>query len=110
MQAILPIEVYEAFERGLGKIDAKIVVKSIETTISDNIENKWKTSKDELLGEMKKEFASKADLQLVKTELLSEIKVSNAQTRLYFVILLCVNIVLNPNALELIARILGIIK
>jgi hypothetical protein len=99
MQAILPIEVYEALERGLGKDDAKIVAKSLETTISNNIENKWKTSKDELLSEMKKEFATKADLQLLE-----------ARLNVKFVIIIFAIILSNPEALELIAKILGLVK
>jgi len=110
MQAILPIEVYEAFEKGLGKVDAKIVVKSIETTISYNIENKWSSSKDNLLGEMKKEFASKADLQLVRAEIQQLKTELSAQMKLYFLILLFVIILTNPSALEIISKVLGITK
>jgi hypothetical protein len=49
MPVTLPIEVYEAFEKGFGKEDAKKVVKSLEATISEATEYKWKTTKDELL-------------------------------------------------------------
>jgi regulator of protease activity HflC (stomatin/prohibitin superfamily) len=81
MQATLPIEVYEAFEKGLGRIDAKTVVKSIETTISDNIEYKWVTTKDDLLSEMKKEFVTKADLNLLREEQKSDMQQLRAEQK-----------------------------
>jgi len=63
---------------------------------------------DMRLKELEFRFESKIDK--IKTELTSEIKASNAQSRLYFVILLCVIIVSNPKALELAAKIFGIVK
>ncbi|MES0337867.1 MAG: hypothetical protein SFH39_16115 [Candidatus Magnetobacterium sp. LHC-1] len=54
--------------------------KAFETTITDITEYKWKTSKDELLTEMEKRFATKADLALLELKLESKM-------RLYFLIL-----------------------
>jgi RecB family exonuclease len=154
MQAILPIEVYEALERNIGHDDAKLVVKSFETAISANIENTWAVTKDDLLSEMEKKFASKSDLLQVKTELngkidmvrteiqqvktelngkidmvrtelkaeiqqvktelkaeIQQVKTElSAQLKLYFLILIFVIILTNPNALDLIAKILGLAK
>jgi len=52
------------------------------------------------------------DLRLkeLKTELMSEIKASKSESKLHFVIILFVIFLSNPKSLELIARILGIIK
>ena len=67
MAVTLPIEVYEAFEKGLGKEDAKMVVKSLETTIGDISANTWEKTKNELydhlvskeeFNELKEEFKS----------------------------------------------------
>lgn len=99
MQATLPIEVYETFEKGFGKEDAKKVVRSIETTITELTEYKWKTTKDEILEAMRKEFATKADLQLLEGKM-----------KLYFVVLLFVIILVNPRAIDLIERLVGIVK
>jgi hypothetical protein len=59
MPVTLPLEVYEALERGLGKDDAKTIVKSIETVISDVTDYKWKVTKDELLDAIRKEFVTR---------------------------------------------------
>ena len=67
------------------------------------------------------ELATKADLLLVetrlegkidkvKTELLSEIKASKAESKLFFIVLICVFIITNPTALELLSKVLGIAK
>jgi BMFP domain-containing protein YqiC len=69
MQAILPIEVYEALEKNIGHDDAKLVLKSFETAITANIEYTWVMTKDDLLSEMKQEFATKSDLMLVRGEI-----------------------------------------
>jgi hypothetical protein len=68
MPVTLPIEVYEVLERVVGKENAKVVIKSIESTISENTEYKWKVSKDEILDVMRKEFVTKdlgVDIKIV---------------------------------------------
>ncbi|MFN3739307.1 MAG: hypothetical protein ACK4TF_01375 [Thermodesulfovibrionales bacterium] len=59
MPVILPLEVYEALEKGLGKEDAKRVIHGLEATISEATEYKWKVTKDELLDAIRKEFITK---------------------------------------------------
>ncbi|MFN3480083.1 MAG: hypothetical protein ACK415_06815 [Thermodesulfovibrionales bacterium] len=59
MPVTLPLEVYEALERGLGKEDARTVVKSLETTISEATEYKWATTKEELLNAIRREFVTR---------------------------------------------------
>jgi hypothetical protein len=59
MPVTLPIEIYETLERTVGKEGAKAVIKSIENTISEFTEYKLRTSKDELLDIMRKEFVTK---------------------------------------------------
>ena len=56
------------------------------------------------------ELATKADLLQVKTELEGKINLLSAQMKLYFIVLLSVIFITNPKALELIAKILGIVK
>ncbi|WP_040334332.1 hypothetical protein [Candidatus Magnetobacterium casense] len=103
MAVTLPLEVYEALEKSMGSDDAKRVVKAFETTISDVTEYKWKTSKDELLTEMEKRFATKADLALLELKLESKM-------RLYFLILIFVIILTNSKALDLLYKFLGIMR
>jgi hypothetical protein len=59
MPVTLPIEIYETLEKTVGKEGAKAVIKSIESTISEYTEYKLRTSKDELLDVMRKEFVTK---------------------------------------------------
>ncbi|MBF0537954.1 MAG: hypothetical protein HQL03_06840 [Nitrospirae bacterium] len=56
MALTLPIEVYEAFEKGLGYEESKDVVKAFETAISDITDYKWHTNREEILSEVRKEF------------------------------------------------------
>ncbi|MBF0592326.1 MAG: hypothetical protein HQL02_09585 [Nitrospirae bacterium] len=57
MALTLPINVYEDFEEGLGYEKAKRVVQAFETAIADITDYKWKTNKEEILSEVRKEFA-----------------------------------------------------
>ncbi len=59
MPVTLPFEVFEVFEKTFGKEEAKVVVKAIESTISQATEYKWKTTKEELLDAMRKEFITR---------------------------------------------------
>jgi hypothetical protein len=70
MPVTLPLEVYEALERGLGKEDARVVVKSLEAVIGDEVVNKWHQTKEELKTELLKEVATKAELENVRLEIL----------------------------------------
>ncbi len=70
MPVTLPIEVYEIFEKGFGKEDAKKVIKSLEAVIEADIINKWYETKTELKEELLKEVATKKDLEIVRAELL----------------------------------------
>ncbi|MBF0317582.1 MAG: hypothetical protein HQL04_05345 [Nitrospirae bacterium] len=105
MAVTLPIEVYEALEKTMEHEDAKRVVKAFETTISDLTEYKWKTSKDELLSEMEKRFATKSDLALIKAELKADLSLLQTKLEskmlLYFLILIFVIILTNSKALEM---------
>jgi hypothetical protein len=127
MQAIMPIEIFNILEDKLGREDATKVSEAIELSFKA-MENKANDlalqKKLELKDELTKELATKADLQLVRAEIQqvetklegkidlvrSEIKVYHAQTRLYFVVLICVIIISNPTSIELIAKLLGIVK
>jgi hypothetical protein len=55
-----------------------------------------------------KELELRLENKIDKTE--NKIDKSSAQSRLYFIVLLCVIIVSNPKALELAAKIFGIVK
>ena len=120
MATTLPIEIFRLLEDKIGSEEAVKVSSAIEISLN-TIDNKAKDiaiqKKLELRDELTKELATKADLQLVETrlrseiqEVRSEIKVYHAQTRLYLVVLICVMIITNPKALELIAKIFGIVK
>ncbi len=83
MPVTLPLEVFEALEKGLGKEEARTVVKSIEAAISEATEYKWATTKEELLDAIRKEFVTKdvfeERINALKTELLAEIKKDRAE-------------------------------
>ncbi|MFN3481239.1 MAG: hypothetical protein ACK415_12760 [Thermodesulfovibrionales bacterium] len=99
MPVTLPLEVYEALEKGLGKEDAKRVIHGLETTISGATEYKWAATKDEIItafmaetGEirriidsLRKEFVTKelfeekmnalrAEMLGIRTELLGKME------------------------------------
>jgi hypothetical protein len=56
MPVTLPIEIYEAFEKAIGKEEAKAVIKSLEMAISEATEYKWAVTKDEIVTEFRKEM------------------------------------------------------
>jgi len=79
MPVTLPIDVYEVFEKGFGKEDARKVVKSLEAVIGDEVVNKWHQTKEELKTELLKEVATKADLENVRLELLGRMDKDKAE-------------------------------
>jgi hypothetical protein len=136
MPVTLPIEIYETLERTVGKEGAKAVIKSIENTISEFTEYKLRTSKDELLDVMRKEFVTKdffeERLNALRAELLGIMRQDKAEIMgiidknrleiekeilridrkftIMFIILFFTILFLNQNALEFIFRIMGLIR
>jgi len=125
MPVTLPIEVYDAFEKGLGKEDARKVAKSLEVAISEATEYKWKVTKDELLEAIRKEFVTRElfeerintieeKMNTMKVELEGKIEKEilriDRKFTIMFVILFFTIIFLNQNALEFMAKVLGLIK
>lgn len=114
----IPFQVYEKLEEKLGKETASIV-----TRVDESLENqRVKISED-----LKKELASKYDIQLVMKEIeivkkdidivknevdvvKKEVDLVRREMRFLFGITILIIAVLNQNTLEFIAKIFGLIK
>jgi len=125
MQAILPIEIFKLLEDKLGREEASKVSSAIElslVTIEKKANDTALQKKLELKDELTKELATKADiaeikgeLNLIKAEVNSKASKSDIlnlewKLKLYFVILLSAIFLTNPNAIELISKLLGLAK
>lgn len=99
MPATLPIKIYEILEAKLGKEEAKEVVNALEEVTRSLAKESKLEVKDELKSEL-----------ITKTEFHAELKALRAEFRMYFIILVCIIILLNPKAIDLLAKLLGVIK
>ena len=98
----VPLDVYRILERRLGEQEAVEIVRAIEATAQDVALQK----KVEIRDELSKELASKSDLLATEAKLREEI----VKIKLYFVVTIAVILITNPKALELIGKLLGIVK
>ncbi|MBF0466230.1 MAG: hypothetical protein HQK88_04745 [Nitrospirae bacterium] len=92
------IELYTMLKDKIGDAETKALVEAIEETP--------RKAKEELL----KDFATKADLLLLEERMKSEFKNVRLEMKLYFLILAFLIILANPRAIDLISKILGIVK
>lgn len=99
MSTAIPIEVYEILEDKLGRENAHVITTAMENAAASIALQK----KVEIRDELSKELASKSDLLAVKIELKSDM-------RMYFIILVAVIVITNPRALDLIAKLLGVVR
>ncbi len=117
----LPYTIYEKLEEKLGKESAHAVTESLEAIINESFRQARERQKYEIIDELKKELASKYDIELVKKEIESlkkemdhkidyKIELVRKELRIIFLILTFLIIFLNQHSLEIIARILGILK
>lgn len=106
MSVTLPIEVYEILEQRLGKGEAKTFVKAVETTIDEVSRQRKIETKDEL----SRELATKADIAKLEGKIDTEIAKLEGKLKLYFLILIFTIILVSPNAIDLIARIIGVVR
>ena len=117
MATALPVELYEILEDRLGREQAHDIVKALENA-ADRISLQKKL---ELRDELSKELAGKADLLAVKadlqgtintlkSDLQGEIKALRWEFKLYFAVITAVILLTNPRALDLLTRLLGVVK
>lgn len=128
----LPYTIYEKLEEKLGKENAHAVAESLESIINESFRQAQEKQKYEITDELKKELASKHDIQLVKVEVENlrkemddkinylkremdnkidyKIELVRKELRIIFLTLTFLMIFLNQNSLEIIGRLLGILK
>ena len=106
MPTTIPIEVYEILEDKLGREQAHAITKALENAGASIALQK----KAEIRDELSKELASKADLMVTKAELREVISRLDNKVKLYFVITIAVIIITNPRALDMIGKLLGLVK
>jgi hypothetical protein len=93
--ATVTFEVYKILEKKLGEAEATVIVKAIDAAVNDMAVQKKLEVRDELV----KELASKADLAATE-----------ARLKLYFVITIAIILLTNSKAMDVIGKLLGIIK
>jgi hypothetical protein len=103
MATSIPIKIYEILEDKLGREEAKNIVREIETAVDSIAREKKVEVKDELGKELLTRNEFFAEMKALRTELESKMQ-------LYFLILLFAMFILNPHAIDLIAKILGVVK
>jgi ABC-type Fe3+/spermidine/putrescine transport system ATPase subunit len=124
MARAIDLELLQLLEDKLGKETARKVAQAIEIgleVMEKRAEELAIQKKLELRDELTKELASKADIQVLKTEIQAiraelSAKIENEILRLdrkftiMFIILFFTLILVNQNALEFLLKVLGLIK
>ena len=131
MARAIDLELLQLLEDMLGKEEARKVAKAIELgleVLEKRAEELAIQKKLELRDELTKELASKADIQVLKTEIQTvraEMQVMEARLEakiereilkldrkftILFIILFFTLILVNQNALEFLLRVLGLIR
>jgi hypothetical protein len=106
MANAIPIEIFELLEQKIGREEAKEIIKIMESSF-ETIEKKAEAvalqKKLEIKDELTKELATKADIALLKAEL-------DRKFTVMFIILFFTIVFLNQNALEFLAKVLGLTR
>lgn len=131
MAYTIPVEFYKLLEEKVGKETASQLVEVLEKSIENSINEGFEKQKISISEDLKKELASKYDIEVIKKEielakkelenkiskvegrvdkLDLEIQMLRKELRFMFIILLVIVIAINQNSLEFIAKIFGVIK
>lgn len=113
----LAIEIFEAIESNVGRDSALKVAKSVDAVVF-RLEEKArghsfarKTEiKDELKTELRDELATKADLANDRAALKGDIVNLKLRATIQFVVTIFVIVLMNPQSLQLIGRMMGLVK
>lgn len=104
--ATVTFEVYKILEKRLGETEATEIVKAIDAAASDIALQKKLEVRDELV----KELASKSDLAATEARLEQKIDRIDNKMKLYFVITIAIILLTNSKAMDIIGKLLGLIK
>jgi hypothetical protein len=104
--ATVTFEVYKILERKLGEADATEIVRAIDAAATDIAVHKKLEVRDELV----KELASKADLTATEARLEQKMDRLDNKMKLYFVITIAIILLTNLKAMDISAKLLGLIK
>jgi len=124
MARAIDLELLQLLEDKLGKETARKVAQAIELELEvmeKRAEELALQKKLELKGDLTKELASKADIQVLKAEIQTvrtelfakienEILKLDRKFTIMFIILFFTLILVNQNALEFLLKVLGLIK
>jgi hypothetical protein len=103
MPTTIPIKIYEILEDRLGRDEAKEIVREIEASVEAIAREKKIEVKDELGKELVTRAYFEERIAHFETKIESKL-------RLYFLILLFSMFILNSKAIDLIAKLLGVVK
>ena len=113
----LPLEIYDTLERKLGREDAMAIAKSIEKSLGHIEQRSYDVAaqrklevREELRVEMKDELATKADLATLRGEMNTRFERLDKKFTLMFSGLAFLILFSNQSSLELILKIVGILK
>jgi hypothetical protein len=131
----IPLEIYQMLEKVLGKEDAQKAVDILQKSINESLESSEEKLKISISEELKKELASKYDVELLRQEMKTlevefkkeidvvrreidivrkEIEITRVEfkkdLRIAVIILIAIIVILNQNSLELLAKLIGIVK
>ncbi|MBI4689005.1 MAG: hypothetical protein HY754_01835 [Nitrospirae bacterium] len=110
MATTIPIKVYEILEDRLGKEEAKQLVHEIETSVDAIAAQKKVEIRDELSKELLTKAEFHSEMKAMRAEMATMEQKLLRRMDIYFIIIICLLILLNPRAIDLIAKLLGIIK
>jgi len=128
MAYVIDYELLEKLEQKVGKEEAKKIAQTIEIIYNEldkKSESLAQQKKLELKDELTKELATKADMEILKTELEAKIEISHKELEakiekeilkidrkftIMFIILAFLIIFINKDAIELIIKLLPFAK
>ena len=114
--ATMLLELYELFEKKLGKEEAKeaieLVGKAIET-VREEAKAQKPVLKAEIREELRKELATKEDIAVLEQKMESldqKIEFVRREMRILFYVLLAFMFLLNKGTIEFAFKVLGLLK
>ena len=109
MHQSIPLETYKTLEKEFGQAIAEKVTALLDYSFSQADKKIEQIAIHKKL-ELSKELASKADLNLLRSEMALIEQRLDKKITVWSVILLCAMIILNKDSITLIASLLGLVK
>jgi hypothetical protein len=110
MPYAIPIKLYEELEDAVGRDKARIIAESLEESTKNTFKEEQLKTEIKVKEDLKNELVTKVEFDLKIDNLKKEIELVRKENRLFYLTIIFLMIILNPDAREFLFKLFTFYK